>query len=78
MKKNSQKIFLTFFESRNTIKIITKAYGLVEGYFLAKEKIIQADFGPTQVKNHNEKIILRRFLCPTLGKILGTCWHCAS
>ena len=73
-EKNSQKICLRFFESRNTIKIITKAFGLVEGYFLAKKRFF-ADSGPTQVQNHDEKMFVKRLLCPTLGKILGTCLH---
>jgi len=48
-KKNLKKYSKGFFGSRKPIKIITKAYGFVEGYFLAK-KIILADFGPTQVQ----------------------------
>ena len=46
MKKILKKKFLRFFESRNTIKIITKAYGLVEGQKKDYFSRFRTDAGP--------------------------------
>jgi len=65
------KVFWVEKHDKNNYQSVRFSFRVLFG----QKKIILADTGPTQVQKHDEKIVVKRFLCPTLGKILRTCWH---